>query len=39
MVPPTRVELFDDGGHAVFLDDADRFNSLLDDFLQHLPRQ
>jgi microsomal epoxide hydrolase len=36
MVPSARVELFDDAGHAIFVDDADRFNSILDDFLQHL---
>ncbi len=37
MLPSTRVELFDDAGHALFVDDADRFNALLEDFLQHLP--
>ncbi len=36
MVPTTRVELFDDAGHALFVDDATRFNSVLEDFLQHL---
>jgi microsomal epoxide hydrolase len=36
MVPSTRVELFADAGHALFVDDAERFNSLLDDFLAHL---
>jgi len=29
----SRLEIFDDAGHALFVDDADRFNSLLDDFL------
>ncbi len=37
-VPGTRVELFDDAGHALFVDDAARFNAVLDDFLQHLPK-
>jgi microsomal epoxide hydrolase len=39
MVPSARVELFDDAGHALFVDDADRFNSVLDDFLRRLPSQ
>lgn len=38
-VPSARVETFDDAGHALFVDDADRFNALLDDFIQHLPAQ
>lgn len=33
----TKVELFQDAGHALFVDDAERFNSVLDDFVQHLP--
>ena len=37
-VPGTRVELFDEAGHALFVDDAARFNAVLDDFLQHLPK-
>lgn len=39
LVPSTRVELFDDAGHALFVDDAARFNSVVEDFLQHLPAQ
>jgi len=39
MVPSARVELFEDAGHALFVDDADRFNAILDDFLQHPPQQ
>ncbi len=35
-VSGTRVELFDDTGHALFVDDAAHFNAVLDDFLQHL---
>ena len=34
-VPWARVEAFEDAGHALFVDDADRFNQLLDDFLTH----
>lgn len=37
--PSTRVEVFEDAGHALFVDDAARFNIVLDDFLQHLPAQ
>jgi microsomal epoxide hydrolase len=32
-----RVGLFENAGHALFVDDADRFNRLLDDFLASLP--
>jgi pimeloyl-ACP methyl ester carboxylesterase len=39
MVPSARVELFDDTGHPLFVDDSDRFNSVLDDFLQHVSLQ
>ncbi len=39
LVPSTRVELFDDAGHALFVDDATRFNTVLEDFLQHLANQ
>ncbi len=34
---PAQVELFEDAGHALFVDDANRFNALLDDFLSKLP--
>ena len=36
-IPSARVELFEDAGHALFVDDADRFNAVLDDFIRHLP--
>jgi pimeloyl-ACP methyl ester carboxylesterase len=26
--PPTRVEIFEGAGHALFVDDADRFNTV-----------
>ncbi len=35
--PQARVEVFDDAGHALFVDEADRFNRLLDDFLRSIP--
>jgi len=39
MVPSTRVELFDNAGHALFVDDSTHFNAVLEDFLQNLPSQ
>ncbi len=32
----SRLEIFEDAGHALFVDDAERFNSLLDEFLRSL---
>jgi len=32
-IPGSRLEQFDDAGHALFVDDAERFNALLDQFL------
>jgi microsomal epoxide hydrolase len=32
-LPKARVELFEDCGHALFVDDAARFNKLLAEFL------
>lgn len=32
-VPGGQAEVFEDAGHCVFVDDADRFNTLLDTFL------
>jgi pimeloyl-ACP methyl ester carboxylesterase len=31
------LERFDGDGHALFVDDPDKFNRVLADFLQHLP--
>jgi non-heme chloroperoxidase len=39
MVPSAHVELFDNAGHALFVDDSTRFNAVLEDFVQHLPPQ
>ena len=36
-IPGARLEQFEDAGHALFVDDADRFNTLLDGFLKGLP--
>ncbi len=33
-VPAARVELFAESGHALFVDAADRFNALLDEFVR-----
>jgi non-heme chloroperoxidase len=37
LLPTTQVELFPDAGHALFVDDADHFNSVLQAFLEKLP--
>jgi microsomal epoxide hydrolase len=33
--PGTETAVFADAGHALFVDDAARFNRLMDDFLRH----
>jgi len=35
-VPNARVEMFENAGHALFVDDAERFNKVLADFIQHI---
>lgn len=35
--PGTRVEIFERAGHALFVDEPDRFNSILADFVKQLP--
>jgi len=35
-IPGSRMEVLENVGHALFVDDADRFNSLLEDFLKGL---
>ena len=32
-IPGAKLEFFHDAGHAVFVDDAEKFNALLDQFL------
>jgi len=34
----SRLELFEDASHALFVDDADRFNALLSDFFKQVER-
>ena len=38
-IPTARAEAFEDAGHALFVDDADRFSATLEDLIQHLPQQ
>lgn len=38
LVPSTRVELFDAAGHALFVDDAEKFDNVVEDFLAHPPQ-
>jgi len=35
-IPQSRLEVFEGDGHALFVDDADKFNALLEDFLGDL---
>ena len=35
--PQTRVELFEEAGHALFADEPERFNRVLDSFSRSLP--
>jgi non-heme chloroperoxidase len=37
LVPSARVELFENAGHALFVDDADHFNKTLQAFIDGLP--
>lgn len=37
--PETRVEVFEAAGHALFVDEADRFNRLLADFVSEVVAQ
>jgi pimeloyl-ACP methyl ester carboxylesterase len=36
-IPGCRKEVFEDAGHALFVDDAERFNALLRAFLHDVP--
>jgi pimeloyl-ACP methyl ester carboxylesterase len=33
-----RLQRFDGDGHALFLDDPEKFNRVLEEFLQSLPK-
>jgi len=35
-IKDSKLEVFDDAGHALFVDDAEKFNALLEDFLQDM---
>jgi len=35
-IPGSRIEVLENVGHALFVDDADRFNALLEDFVKGL---
>ena len=35
--PATQIEVFDNAGHALFVDEPERFNQLLADFLENRP--
>jgi microsomal epoxide hydrolase len=35
-IPGSKIETFDDAGHALFVDDADKFNILLEEFITNL---
>lgn len=37
-LPWARIEVFEDAGHALFVDEAARFNALLEEFAQRAPR-
>ncbi|MGH9555700.1 MAG: alpha/beta fold hydrolase [Terriglobales bacterium] len=36
VLPATRVEMLDGVGHALLVDDPQRFNSLVEEFLRNL---
>jgi non-heme chloroperoxidase len=36
--PHTQIAVFEDAGHALFVDEPDRFNTLLEEFVRRLPR-
>lgn len=38
MVPGSQAEIFENAGHCLFVDEADRFNTLLEGFLEKLAR-
>jgi non-heme chloroperoxidase len=37
-IPSSKLEVFDGDGHALFVDDPDEFNALVEDFLLNLAR-
>jgi len=37
-IPSSKLEIFEGDGHALFVDDPDKFNALVEDFLLNLAR-
>jgi pimeloyl-ACP methyl ester carboxylesterase len=37
-IPNSKLEIFEGDGHALFVDDPDEFNALVEDFLLNLAR-
>jgi non-heme chloroperoxidase len=37
-IPTSKLEIFEGDGHALFVDDPDKFNALVEDFLLNLAR-
>jgi pimeloyl-ACP methyl ester carboxylesterase len=35
-IPGSQLEVFEGDGHALFVDDPDKFNAVLEDLLQDL---
>ncbi|MGB8437628.1 MAG: hypothetical protein WCE38_25570, partial [Burkholderiales bacterium] len=35
--PQFEIAVFEDAGHALFVDEPDKFNALLEDFVRRLP--
>jgi pimeloyl-ACP methyl ester carboxylesterase len=35
-IPGSKIERFDDAGHALFVDDAEKFNIMLEEFITTL---
>jgi|SRR5688572_1947475 len=33
-IPAARIEVFNDSGHAIFMDEPERFNAVMEDFLR-----
>lgn len=38
-IPTARIEYLEGAGHALFVDQAEKFNAILEDFVQKLPKK
>jgi microsomal epoxide hydrolase len=38
-IPAARIEVFNDSGHAIFMDEPERFNAAVEDFLRSDARE